>query len=179
MTSLSSNSTRRPRSVIVTGGASGLGKSMSAHFAALGDAVTILDVNVSLGAAVTDELNNNNSNNNDARGRGRVGFRKCDISSWEEQKEAFRDVWAREGRVDVVVANAGVSEGGRSWVVPPAEGLEGELEGNGDGELLEAPRLRVLDVNLVGNVYCTLHFPHIYFHAVSFSSSFSPWFVTG
>lgn len=133
---------RKSRSVIVTGGASGLGKAMSAYFAALGDAVTILDIDEAGGAAVSAELGGGEE------GGSNVGFRRCDISSWAEQAAAFKAVYEGAGRVDVVVANAGVSEGGRSWVVPPAPG-RGAL-----GDEPEEPRLRVLDVNLIGNVYC-------------------------
>ncbi|KAI0870175.1 15-hydroxyprostaglandin dehydrogenase [Hypoxylon argillaceum] len=132
---------RKSRSVIVTGGASGLGKAMSAYFAALGDAVTILDIDEAGGAAVSAELGGGEE------GGSNVGFRRCDISSWAEQAAAFKAVYEGAGRVDVVVANAGVSEGGRSWVVPPAPG-RGAL-----GDEPEEPRLKVLDVNLIGNVY--------------------------
>ncbi|KAI3325453.1 NAD(P)-binding protein [Xylariaceae sp. AK1471] len=137
---------RRRRSVIVTGGASGLGKIMSAYFASLGDAVTILDINASLGAAVAAELNSATSTQSAG---GSVSFKKCDISAWEEQRNAFKEVWEDEGGVDVVLANAGVSEGGRSWVVP---GTRWEDEVGVEVEV-EEPRLNVLDVNLVGNVY--------------------------
>ncbi|KAI1353649.1 15-hydroxyprostaglandin dehydrogenase [Xylaria sp. FL0043] len=152
------------RSVIVTGGASGLGKIMSAHFASCGDAVTILDINAADGAAVAAELSAAHGNpprvkdtgadetrasdNTSSSGEsgGEVKFEKCDVASWEEQKRAFKAVYQRVGRVDVVVANAGVSEGGgRSWVLPG-----GELDPVDEPE---EPRLKVLDVNLLGVVY--------------------------
>ncbi|KAI0429912.1 15-hydroxyprostaglandin dehydrogenase [Xylaria sp. FL1042] len=160
----------RGRSVIVTGGASGLGKIMSAYFAARGDAVTILDINATDGAAVAAELSaadgnpdrqvdnaqeggNSSGGGGDGGdggggggGWGEVKFEKCDVTSWTEQKKAFKAVYERVGRVDVVVANAGVSEGGgRSWVLP-ARGLDPLDEP-------EEPRLKVLDVNLLGVVY--------------------------
>ncbi|KAI0554818.1 15-hydroxyprostaglandin dehydrogenase [Xylaria curta] len=128
------------RSVIVTGGASGLGKIMSGYFAARGDIVTIFDVDETNGAAVAAEL----------EGSEVVRFQKCDISSWEEQAAAFKAVYEDIGHIDVVVANAGVSEGGRSWVVPPFPSAT-EI-GTNRGEP-EQPRLKVLDINLVGNIY--------------------------
>ncbi|TRX90689.1 hypothetical protein FHL15_008464 [Xylaria flabelliformis] len=135
--------TPRIRSVIVTGGASGLGKIMSGYFAARGDIVTILDVDETNGPAVAAELETPD-------GSEAVRFRKCDISSWEEQAAAFRVVYEDVGYVDVVVANAGVSEGGRSWVVPPFPSATETGANRGEPE---EPRLKVLDVNLVGNVY--------------------------
>ncbi|KAI0814030.1 15-hydroxyprostaglandin dehydrogenase [Xylaria sp. FL0064] len=155
--------TQRRRSVIVTGGASGLGKIMSAYFAARGDAVTILDINAADGAAVAAELSaahgsppgtndtraddTQEDGNSGGESGGEVKFEKCDVASWEEQKRAFKAVYERVGRVDVVVANAGVSEGGgRSWILPGG----GELDPVDEPE---EPRLKVLDVNLLGVVY--------------------------
>ncbi|KAI1131385.1 15-hydroxyprostaglandin dehydrogenase [Nemania abortiva] len=158
---------RRSRSVIVTGGASGLGKIMSEYFARRGDTVTILDIDGVNGPAVAAELatfcqrhDDSDSSTDDGSGMndtekwiegGSVSFRRCDISSWAEQAAAFKAVYDDVGRVDVVIANAGISEGGRSWIVPPAPGkdaseIELELE-------LEEPKLKILDVNLTGNVY--------------------------
>ncbi|KAI1742332.1 15-hydroxyprostaglandin dehydrogenase [Xylaria scruposa] len=131
------------RSVIVTGGASGLGKIMSGYFAARGDIVTILDVDETNGPVVAAELEIPD-------GSEAVRFRKCDISSWEEQAAAFKAVYEDIGHIDVVVANAGVSEGGRSWVVPPFPSAT-EIGAN-RGEP-EEPRLKVLDINLIGNIY--------------------------
>ena len=123
------------RSVIVTGGASGLGKIMSGYFAARGDIVTIFDIDETSGLAVAAEL----------EGSEAVRFRKCDISSWEEQKAAFKAVYEDIGHIDVVVANAGVSEGGRSWVVPP---FPSAMERGASRGEPEEPRLKVLDINL-------------------------------
>ncbi|KAI0404686.1 15-hydroxyprostaglandin dehydrogenase [Xylaria palmicola] len=129
----------KPRSVIVTGGASGLGKSMSAYFAARGDTVTILDINADSSPAETEAS------------PGRLRFQRCDVSSWAEQKAAFAAIVAELGRVDVVVANAGVVEGGRSWLVPPSR-APGSEEPAWEEEP-EEPRLKALEVNLIGVVY--------------------------
>ncbi|KAI0906263.1 15-hydroxyprostaglandin dehydrogenase [Ustulina deusta] len=136
----------RGRSVIVTGGASGLGKIMSGYFASRGDTVTILDVNVGDGVAVAAELGA-------AGGGGEVRFEKCDVASWTEQMAAFKAVYEHAGGVDVVVANAGIAEGGRSWVVPALMMGKGEEEEGEAWDELEEPRLKVLDVNLTGVVY--------------------------
>ncbi|KAI0195288.1 hypothetical protein EV127DRAFT_467139 [Xylaria flabelliformis] len=135
-------------SVIVTGGASGLGRIMSGYFASRGDIVTILDVDETNGPAVAAELETPDGGSGS---EAVVRFRKCDISSWEEQAAAFRAVYEEVGYVDVVVANAGISEGGRSWVVPPP--FPSATESGADRGEPEEPRLKVLDVNLVGNIY--------------------------
>ncbi|KAI0537454.1 15-hydroxyprostaglandin dehydrogenase [Xylaria digitata] len=138
------------RSVIVTGGASGLGKIMTAYFASRGDTVTILDIDAKNGPAVAAELSaqTNENETEDSGGRGEVRFKECDISSWAQQKAAFQAVHDEIGRIDVVVANAGITEGGRSWVVPPSP-----VKNPGTLDELDEPRLKVLDVNLTGNVY--------------------------
>jgi len=168
------------RSVIVTGGASGLGKMMSRYFAEQGDLVTIFDVDAVNGEKVAAELDalqtqtqKETETGREGSSRGRVKFIRCDITSWEAQKDAFGSVYENLGRVDVVVANAGVSEGTRSWMLPPpglkkgrngkgqdsdengVAGIKGDGEEKGKEDLEEEPRLRVLDVNLVGTVYCT------------------------
>lgn len=157
-------SPKTSRSVIITGGAGGLGKAMSAHLASRGDTITILDVDAASGAAVAAELTaaqvraQAQTTASSGSGAGSVRFAKCDISSWEDQAAAFKAVYEDCGRIDVVLANAGINEGGRSWVVPGTGDGDGDGDGGEKGGMgePEEPRLKVLDVNLVGNVYCML-----------------------
>lgn len=53
----------------------------------------------------------------------------------------FKEIYEESGRVDLVFANAGVSEVGKF------------LENDGDGEP-QKPGLKTLDVNLTGTLYC-------------------------
>ncbi|KAH9904519.1 putative short chain dehydrogenase/reductase [Xylariomycetidae sp. FL2044] len=122
------------KSVIVTGGASGLGLSMTQHFACQGHKVTVLDVNIDAGQAVVAEIS---SQYPDAE----VTFKKCDVSSWKDQAEVFKQVYQEAGRIDIVMANAGISEQGVSSLMPVEEEEPSE------------PRLKVLDVNLNGVIY--------------------------
>jgi NAD(P)-dependent dehydrogenase (short-subunit alcohol dehydrogenase family) len=71
-----------------------------------------------------------------------VTILKCDISSWEEQLSAFQDIHRTEGRIDIVLANAGVSE--RSSLIEDIE------------DCPTKPDLRTLDINLVGLIYSEL-----------------------
>ncbi len=69
----------------------------------------------------------------------RVTTWKCDTSSWEEQLSAFQDIHQTQGRIDIVLANAGVSE--RSSLIEDT------------GDCPKKPDLRTLNVNLVGLIY--------------------------
>lgn len=125
-----------PRSVIVTGGASGIGLAMVRHFASLPNhAIAILDVNEKAGRRVSEDLGQEFPET-------RLSFKKCNIASWDEQAAVFEDVYREHGnRVDVVMANAGINEGGPVTVV--------DL----DEEKPSRPELKTLDINLVGTIY--------------------------
>jgi len=128
--------TTRPKSVIVTGGASGIGLAMSRHFASQGHRVAILDVNTESGLTVASDLARDYPH-------ATVSFKKCDISSWDEQARVFKEVYHGHGdQLDIVMANAGVSEQGVSSAI------------NLDEEEPLKPNTKVLDVNLTGTIYC-------------------------
>lgn len=133
---MNGTSTHPPRrlSVIVTGGASGLGLSMSQYFASQGHIVTIFDVNTDAGHKVTAEVAAQHP-------QAAVSFKRCDITSWDNQATVFREVFEQHGAVDVVMANAGISEQGVSSLTLV------------DEEEPSQPRLRTLDVNLTGTIY--------------------------
>lgn len=89
------------KSVIVTGGANGIGESCVRHFVDAGAFVTFADLN-DRGTTIEKELNS------DIR---RCQFVKCDIRSWEDQKVVFDAAKSQSPSqsVDVVIANAGIS----------------------------------------------------------------------
>lgn len=123
-------------SVIVTGGASGIGLAMSRHFASLGYQVAILDVNAKSGLEAAKELS-------EEYPAATVVFKKCDVVSWEEQAAVFKEVFHEHGgKLDVVMANAGIAEGGSVTVVDLEE------------EEPSPPRLTTLNINLIGVIYC-------------------------
>lgn len=133
---MNGNSSQPPRrlSVIVTGGASGLGLSMTKYFASLGYIVTIFDVNTNAGHKVVAEVASENP-------EAVVSFKRTDVTSWDDQAKAFREVYQQHGKIDVVMANAGISEQGASSLALV------------DEEEPSQPRLRTLDVNLTGAIY--------------------------
>ena len=109
----------------VTGGASGLGKAVAGELQRRGARVYCLDLAPD---GVEAPL---------------TGIR-CDISDDASVRDAIGAVVADAGRLDVVVANAGI-------------GAQGDVEANGDDEWL-----RVLDVNVVGSARTVRHaMPHL------------------
>lgn len=89
------------KSVIVTGGANGIGESCVRLFVAAGAFVTFADFN-DRGAGIADELNANGDC---------CAFVQCDIRSWDQQKVMFETAKSRSpsNSVDIVIANAGIS----------------------------------------------------------------------
>lgn len=122
------------KSVIVTGGGSGIGLAMSRHFASEGHSVAIFDVNAAAGAKIAGELSSEFPN-------ASVTFRRCDVSSWEDQAAAFKEVYENRGAIDIVMANAGISEQGSTTAIDLRE------------EEPTEPRLAVIKINLIGVVY--------------------------
>jgi NAD(P)-dependent dehydrogenase (short-subunit alcohol dehydrogenase family) len=94
----------RDKSVVITGGANGMGEEFVRQFVAAGAFVTIGDVNLERGKALEKELNN-------SQGKTACVFVKTDIRDWEEQKAMFQTAKTKSphNSVDVVIANAGIS----------------------------------------------------------------------
>lgn len=144
------------KTAIVTGGASGIGLAMAKHFASQGYNVAVFDVAAAAPPALQEVVATASQSQRqrngavpgaapeEAGGEERVVFRRCDVSSWREQAEAFRAVYEDFGRVDVVCANAGISERGA--------GAMATVE---DDEPRE-PDLKIMDVNLAGVIFCKL-----------------------
>lgn len=89
------------KSVVVTGGANGIGEACVRAFVAAGAFVTFGDLS-ERGKEIEKELNADGD---------RVAFVKCDIRSWDEQKTLFETAVSKSPShsVDVVLANAGIS----------------------------------------------------------------------
>jgi NAD(P)-dependent dehydrogenase (short-subunit alcohol dehydrogenase family) len=100
------------KSIIVTGGANGMGEACVRDFVASGAFVTFGDVN-ERGYEMEKELNQKHGNC--------CAFVKCDITSWNDQKVMFETAKTKSpsNSVDVVLANAGISRssGDSLWVL--------------------------------------------------------------
>jgi NAD(P)-dependent dehydrogenase (short-subunit alcohol dehydrogenase family) len=82
--------------VVVTGGASGIGRAATRGFRDAGARVTVLDRDTGALAQVADEIEG-------------VSTREVDVSSAREVTAAIEAIAAHHGRLDVAVNNAGIS----------------------------------------------------------------------
>jgi len=90
--------------VIVTGGASGIGKAICKLFCANGARVVVADVDDEKGTTVAQELEKE-------YGKGKAVFIHVDVSRYEDVKSLVEKVIAMYGRIDVMINNAGVHLG--------------------------------------------------------------------
>lgn len=103
------------------------------YFAAESTTISILDISAASAAGVLSSLRSKYPSST-------FLFKKCDISHWDEQKNVFAEVYKETGSIDVVFANAGVSE-------------IGTFLQRDEGEPTK-PDLRTLEINLLGTLYC-------------------------
>jgi NAD(P)-dependent dehydrogenase (short-subunit alcohol dehydrogenase family) len=121
------------KSVLITGGASGLGEAALRAFVAAGAFVTIGDLADDRGAQLIAEL-----------GAEHVAFAHCDVTVWADQVKLFKTALAQSPQrtLDIVYANAGIGGGD--------DMMTDEVDAAGDPV---QPKLKVLNVNLIGMFY--------------------------
>ncbi|KAL5352064.1 hypothetical protein ACLOAV_002007 [Pseudogymnoascus australis] len=124
------------KSVIVTGGANGIGEACVRAYVKAGAFVTIADMAMEQGKKLEAELNADGDN---------CVFVKCDIRDWDQQIEMFETAKRRSpaNSVDVVVANAGISRsaGDSLWHLDDPKGAPTK------------PDLNIIRVNTDGTLY--------------------------
>jgi len=125
------------RTVIVTGGAAGIGRATALRFARAGDWVSVWDVSDVGASTLLVELSA-------AGGSGEL--RKVDVSDSASVEAAASAVAASRGRIDVLVNNAGIVRDAQlvKW-------KEGALAGQMSDKDFDA----VIGVNLKGVFLCT------------------------
>jgi 2-keto-3-deoxy-L-fuconate dehydrogenase len=89
------------KTVVVTGGGSGIGKAAALAFGKRGAFVNIIEWNEEQSSAAVKEI--------EAAG-GKAAAHKCDVSDQSKVKETFTTI----GSVDILINNAGVSNIGRA-----------------------------------------------------------------
>jgi NAD(P)-dependent dehydrogenase (short-subunit alcohol dehydrogenase family) len=91
------------KACVVTGAGSGIGRAIAARFAAEGGRVLAVDIDGDTAASTADQIR-------EAGGDGAAV--QADISRAEDCERAAAEAVARFGRIDVLVANAGISAAG-------------------------------------------------------------------
>lgn len=91
------------KTAIVTGAASGIGQAIAISFAEAGARVALLDIAADGAAETLRRIES---------GGGSAASVRCDVTKQGEVFDAFRDVQARLGPLDVLVNSAGVSHVG-------------------------------------------------------------------
>ena len=89
--------------MIVTGGASGIGRAIAQRFAASGAHVFVLDIRAKEADETVREI---------LDAGGQASAHVCDVTNQEEVRAVFRDL-AQRGRIDTLVNNAGISHIGK------------------------------------------------------------------
>ena len=113
----------KDRVAVVTGGGSGIGQSICNVFAKAGAKVYVLDINEVLASSTANDI--------EAEGNSATGI-KADVSIQEEMIQVYNDIIEREGRIDIVVCNAGIAQIGKLEDTSP-EDLDRVLEVNVKG----------------------------------------------
>ena len=88
------------KTILITGGAGGLGSAMARLLAVNGATVVILDMDRDKGEQLVAEL---------AQSGAKAYFQRIDVTSEEDWKRAVDDAVKETGRVDVLVNNAGIN----------------------------------------------------------------------
>ena len=88
------------KSIIITGGANGIGEGIALAFGKLGAIVFIADVNEQKGNRVVQKIEENG---------GRAIFLKTDVSKEEDIINLIRNVIDNIGKLDILINNAGIS----------------------------------------------------------------------
>jgi 3-hydroxybutyrate dehydrogenase len=83
------------RSALVTGGASGIGRAIAGRLAAAGASVTIADLDLDAARAAAGEV-------------GAAEATLCDVGEADACRAAVAGVHERDGRLDILVSNAGL-----------------------------------------------------------------------
>lgn len=86
--------------VLITGSASGFGRTLAYEFAQKGASLILSDVNEKDGQAIANEINANG---------GKATFAKCDVSNTEHVKQMVEAGVLAFGKLDICINNAGIA----------------------------------------------------------------------
>ncbi|KAL1797628.1 hypothetical protein ACET3X_004234 [Alternaria dauci] len=125
----------KPKTVIITGAANGIGAETARTYHIHGCNIVVADLPSSKEAA--------NTLISSLAEPSRAIYHPTDIVSWSDMQSLFRETKKTFGQVDIVVANAGLMESSGFF----------EFEEDEQGELMEATEAgKIIDVNLKGTM---------------------------
>ncbi|MBO8173430.1 MAG: SDR family oxidoreductase [Bacillaceae bacterium] len=116
------------QTAVVTGAGSGIGRAISMKLAEEGAFVYVTDI-VQQGGLETVEMIKKNQGNAD--------FMRLDVSQSEQVEQTFQEIFARSGRIDILINNAGIP------------GQPGPIEQIPNNEWQ-----KMLDIHVNGSFYC-------------------------
>ncbi|CAI6331485.1 unnamed protein product [Periconia digitata] len=120
--------TLRDKVVVLTGGATGIGRAAVLQFAEAGSKIVYGDIhNPPLPTTLPESTLKN------------IHYKHCDTTSYESVLSLFSHAAATLGAIDIVVANAGVANHKDVFAA--------------DADITVAPSMREVDVNLTGVIY--------------------------
>ena len=96
------------KSVVITGGGSGIGKAISVLFAAQGASVHIIELNNEAASATVNEITAAN---------GKAFNYTCDVSSQQQVVDTFSKI----GKIDILINNAGIAHVGKADTTSEAD----------------------------------------------------------
>ena len=116
------------RVALVTGAAQGIGRAIALSLAQAGATVAVVDIMEEKSNAVVEEI---------CRGGGQATAFKMNVADEDNVKQAFKDVIAKLGRLEILVNNAGIA---RDQLIMRMKRADWDL---------------VLGINLTGVFLCT------------------------
>ncbi|KIV80261.1 hypothetical protein PV11_07774 [Exophiala sideris] len=116
---------------ILTGAASGMGEVLARDLVNKGWHVACLDIQKEAGEALVAELGD------------KAIFIQCDIADYDEQAKAYTEVWNKFGRLDALLANAGIVDKSSIYI----------LDWRGKDEIPPRPNTACTDVDYKAIIY--------------------------
>ena len=141
-------SAKQGKTILITGGCSGIGAVLFEKEAIEGNTVIIGDIND--GNTLVQQLKEKTGNSN-------LYFLPCDVTDFSSQQRFFREACQLgNGVINNVIVNAGINNSGESTrFLEPPDYTTGELDH-------PKPRYKTIDVNLIGAMN-TVHIALSYF----------------
>ena len=144
---MASNS-KATRTIVITGGGSGIGKATALICAARGDNIAVLDTNADAAKAVAEEALRNGAS--DALGLS------CDVTVEEQVEKSFANICARLGTPYGLFANAGIALRGFIHELPASTWRQ-VVETNLTGVFLSCKHAlrHMMAAKMPGSIVCT------------------------